>query len=664
MFYRSRKNLWLALYGALVLTIVPSYFTAYPLPEFLAKVKSCGGALLLCLFCFSLGTLVLDLIQIDRPTGKSFIRIWVAPLWMGSGILGFLVFVLGWALPGKISLKLTGLFIFLLLIFLHQLINKRLPFPIFSRTNFSLTESLFLMMGTLGALVSFVSSFSPITYYDSLVYHLALPNQYLQMGRIAALPSNLYSYFPANIEMVFLFILSQFPEPEYVINLWGWTLSLNLSLGLSAWAYDWGGKRPAIFAFFLWWTMPAILLLSVGAYVDLPLAGFTFLAFWMFCQAASKNWSTNIIFYSGFFGGLALATKYTGGLTPLLLSTALVYSNMKRGKNPAVPIFIFWAGVMIPSCGWFIKNYLSIGNPIFPFAYSWWGGGEGWSHETAQGYFNQLTEYGTTSHLLLEIFRAPWNLSVHALKYGGGFDVLGDFGWPLLIFLAPLVFIFSWRKPIMKGMICFVGASFIFWLASKPVFRFLIPILPFFILLSSEALTGLLNLKIPGKIISLLIAIPFLFSNFFLFFLISNTLQTFRVPLGLESRNDFLHRVFPFYSVYNYANLTLQANDKLILLGEQRTYHLKVPFISSNLFSLSSITKVCNDSISSNEMQRFLQKNGITHLLINEPEIERLGGLSKFGFNENGRAILRSFITQNTQTLFENHRVKLAQIKQ
>jgi hypothetical protein len=46
-------------------------------------------------------------------------------------------------------------------------------------------------------------AFAPPTYYDSLVYHLALPLRYLQEGRIGFVPYNQYAHFPQNMEMIF-----------------------------------------------------------------------------------------------------------------------------------------------------------------------------------------------------------------------------------------------------------------------------------------------------------------------------------------------------------------------------------------------------------------------------------------------------------------------------
>ena len=49
--------------------------------------------------------------------------------------------------------------------------------------------------------------FSPEIFYDSLVYHLALPQEYLRVGRLHAPDGIIYSHFPQNGEMLFTLAL-------------------------------------------------------------------------------------------------------------------------------------------------------------------------------------------------------------------------------------------------------------------------------------------------------------------------------------------------------------------------------------------------------------------------------------------------------------------------
>ncbi len=577
--------------------------------------------------------------------------------------MGFAILILGWAIPGVLTPKLLLFNIVLTILVLVQAKSlltgscRLLPMEI------GLAWKEIVICGIIGCglLVTFVTCFSPVTYYDSLVYHLALPGLYDRMGRVQMIPSNLYSFFPASIEMIFLYGINQFPNPEYVINVWQWLVTGALSIAVAEWTFELCGKRAAIISLVLWWTMPAVLLLTTGAYVDLPLGGFVFLS--MRCFQFGRNESNaKWLVLSGLFSGFAMATKYTGAVCPIILTSVLLFDfvRFKRISMRLVCLFVFSAAV--PIVPWLVKNWMAIGNPVFPFLYKWLGGADGWTAENAAGYFRQLTDYEMKSRLFFELARAPWSLATSATRFGGGFDVLGDFGWPLILFSAPLAIFLSYRTASVRFLTLFSLIQFFIWFCTKPVFRFLVPSLPVAILLSAIAINRLTSdPRAPVRIISYSLIAPWLISNFFLYWFIVQGLQPFSVSLGYETRNEYLSRRLNFYPVFERLNL-MDSQEKVFVLGEQRTFHLSVPFVASNLFSVSPLSSVSNRARTDEEILKFLDLNKISFLLINEGEIERLGGYRKFGFTNEGERALRGFVSRHTSLTFENRRVNLYRI--
>ena len=57
-------------------------------------------------------------------------------------------------------------------------------------------------------LLSIGSAFAPAFANDALAYHLAVPKAFLQTGGLVHLPNNIYSLFPQQIEMLYLFALA------------------------------------------------------------------------------------------------------------------------------------------------------------------------------------------------------------------------------------------------------------------------------------------------------------------------------------------------------------------------------------------------------------------------------------------------------------------------
>jgi 4-amino-4-deoxy-L-arabinose transferase-like glycosyltransferase len=217
--------------------------------------------------------------------------------------------------------------------------------------------------------------------------------------------------------------------------------------------------------------MPAVLFLSTGAYVELPLAGFIFFSVRAFALSQEKQGSSKWLIVSGVLSGLAIAVKYTGAICPIILFLILIPPIISGNKRKIRDLFVFSSSVLLPTLPWLIKNALTIGNPVFPFFYQHFGAHQGWTAQNAAGYFSQLTEYDAKSHMFIELFKAPWNLSGGALRYGGGFDVLGDFGWPLIFLSAPLAIFLSRKDKNIFLLTIYAAAHFLFLNCVKNLFH-------------------------------------------------------------------------------------------------------------------------------------------------------------------------------------------------
>lgn len=532
------------------------------------------------------------------------------------------------------------------------------------KINLDFTEFVFLSASLAAIFLVFIACFSPITYYDSLVYHLGLPAYYLTQEKITVVPFNLYSLFPSNMEMIFLYLLGTFHSAEYIINLLCWSISLGVGMGLFQWIKEIDGRKTAFLAFFLWWTMPAVLFLSLGAYVDIALSFFVLLSLRTIELSKEKNWRASWLFISGLLSGLACATKYTGVICPIFIIFFLLLESFIDGKIKPARFFIFLSAALIPFSPWLIRNAVAVGNPIFPFGYQFFKGSVAWTKDSADSYFRLLTEYGAKSDLVREIFQAPWKIATNPMKFGGGFDVLGDFGWPLILLTAPLAIVLCRQNKKIWIMIYFFLFFAVFWFVSKPVLRFLIPALPFGVILSALAIQRLLEHKRTLiKFLTILWSAPWLIANFFFMFQISDELKPFSVSLGLTSKENFLKRKIPFYQTFEFANKNLLPFQKIFILGEQRGYHLKIPYFSANLFSKNPVAEICNGSPTSSLLETFFQKIGVTHILINNSELGRLGGLKAFGFDQKGEGIWSDYLGTKTTLLFSNNSVDLLQIK-
>jgi hypothetical protein len=640
-----------------------SYFFNYPIPEWPLKLYSLIVAGAFVGACWSLGDYILTWLD-ARLESDPELRFWVLPFAVGTLTLSAVVVLVGWLTPSSLKTEMQVLTFVLMFVSLTR--AQRFSSRIISFCNSvrgNLSGPGVLLIGA-ALIVTLLSCFSPITYYDSLVYHLALPARYLMDGRVHTIPFNLYSAFPAAFEMLLIplmAVLGRVPA-DYAVNLLAFAFSVSTVLLITRWSQLMMGEKAARYAGFFWWTMPAALFLSVGGYVDVPLSFFITLSLYSFCVWLRRTELTVWLFMSGLFGSMAASIKYTGGLTLLILAGAYLVVSMARKNRSAKDLAYFLAGAAFPLSIWLIKNTVELGNPVFPFLYRIFGGRVGWAPETAAGYFRMLTEYGETSHLFKQLMSIWWLLSTNSLKFGGGMDVLGDFGWGLLVFLAVgALYFWKGERDVLFLWIYALVHSLV-WASTKPVLRFLFGIAPILIILSSFTFCRLASAKNGLRILGYTFLIPLIFSNIFIFALVTSDLQSLSVAIGHDTREGFLDRRLTFYSAYEYLDQNATALSPVLVIGEQRVYHLSVPYQTSNLFAPSEVALVCNVG-RPEALALYFKKQGLSSVLINEHEIKRLGGPRSLGFTPEGWAILMSFIDGKTTLVYNQKEVEIHKIE-
>lgn len=653
---RGASRAALAGYGLLVTAVLISYFLKYPIPEFLPKAAAVLSALWLAYALHAVGRGAVWLSGWLVPvTWTDSLGAWNRRLFrgaVGSGIVTFLIILLGWAVPGALATDMRYV--------LAGLVAASVASVALPESRRGLVPAVapvaLVLLPAAGLVVSFLSSFAPITHYDSLVYHLALPATYLREGRIESLPYNLYSAFPGACEALFTLILGALPSPEYTINVFGWAVAAAIGAAVAEWSGQIAGRRCGWVAFALWWTMPPVLLLSQGAYVDVPLAAATYLAVRSFAAWRTDPDAKSGALFAAGFCGLAISIKYTGGITAVILLAGVIFMARREARLRAIVSFVA-ASAVLPF-PWLLKNLVSLGNPVFPFFHRWLGGNAGWTTETASGYFAVLTEYSGRSNLLVDLL-TPWRTAASR----GGFDVLGDFGWPLLLFAAvPACFLSSRRE--VRLLAAYFGLHAVAWYVSKPVLRFLVPALPVAVALSAVTLARLGRHRRPViRTVTIALSGAWIASNVFLYGLAVGELKLFEVPFGQSSAEDFLRRRLAFYPTFQFVNESASPRETVLLVGEQRTYHLRVPFLSSNLFAPSPVSSVCNGAETLDAVSAFLHQRGVTRIIVNEGEIKRLGGLARFGFDARGEANFRAFLQTRTRHVSSDRGVDLREVE-
>ncbi|MEP0846285.1 MAG: hypothetical protein HRF50_05620 [Phycisphaerae bacterium] len=228
--------------------------------------------------------------------------------------------------------------------------------------------------------------------YDVLEYHLQAPREYFESGRIRFLPHNVYASFPQQMEMLYLLLMHLTGDahaaaiPAQMLHALCGGLAIVALVAFAPRSAD----RWLIAA--LAGATPWIAYSGCLAYVECGMLLFLAVAAGLLAQSlhlsddnfvpyASGGHPAREILAAGLCAGLACGCKYTAivlGAAGLGVATVAAMRGLAPARGRVAVYFAL--GVAIAFSPWAIRNLAFTGNPLYPFAYSVFGG-RGWSAE-------------------------------------------------------------------------------------------------------------------------------------------------------------------------------------------------------------------------------------------------------------------------------------------
>ena len=218
--------------------------------------------------------------------------------------------------------------------------------------------------------VGFLASVPPVSR-DALTHHLAIPKLYIRQGGMIELPHIAFSYYPMNLDLLYLIPLYFGNDilPKYIHFLFA-----LFTAGLLFWYLNRRlNTRYALFAALFFLSLPVIVKLSITVYVDLGLVFFSAAALIFMLLWAESGYKVSYLLLSAVSCGLALGTKYNGLVILFLLSLFIpfVYLRTERGIQFAQAKAVGFAGLylmvaLLVFSPWMIRNAAWTGNPIYP----------------------------------------------------------------------------------------------------------------------------------------------------------------------------------------------------------------------------------------------------------------------------------------------------------
>lgn len=642
-----RKTLTLAFLTAWATAFLSGYFIRYPIPGIFSHLLFTAVGLAVFVAAGGYGHAVMNRwepVSLSRPERFLFATA------IGLGLL-----IMAMILAGVLALwyPVTALLLVGGGLWAGLISWSRRPAQLFFPPDASLSATLAAGITVLGVLLGLLIAWSPIIYYDSLVYHLALPQAYVQNHRWVGMQELIYSAFPQNMEM--LWTLGLLLGNDIIANVMGWGVAVLGIIAVILFGQRYLSSTIALWAAAFMSTMPSFLLLSSGGYVDVGLAVFGFLSLYAIFLWFGDASEVSLIL-AGAFAGIALGIKYTAGISCavglFLIIRHAGWLNVSRWGRPVILYVFSTTVVFVP---WALKNLIYVGNPVFPFLYRWSIlGMNPWVHDAAAGYFSGLTEYAPRSGFgLLTLI---WDIAVHGMDFGGGMDVLGNLGWALFLGTLPLLLLAKKQSSPIKTLCIYCLLFFIPWGMSRPVLRFLMPLAPILSLLAAEACNGrgVTNLSRLQRVLTRSFAVCLWVSGIWLFFFVADSLSLFKVPLGLQTRTEYLAKKLPYYMAASFLN-SLPADTRTLIVGDQQSYYYNRPVSVTPVFNQNPLALWANQARSADALVQVLRDHQLTHVLVNHHEMERLDkAYHIFTFTPEGRAAWEALLKQKNRRIYSD----------
>ncbi len=295
--------------------------------------------------------------------------------------------------------------------------------------------------------------------YDALGYHLEVPREWFDAGRIVPLPHNTYGYLPLNLETLYFALMVARGGPLEAMFACQWlhaSLALATALLLAVWTAERTGSRSAGgVAGALFVALPGTTIVGSLAYNDMALL------FLGACTAVLIAANGRAGFLAGLLAGAAIGCKLTG--VGFVAAPAAAGIALQSGLS-ARRLGLFAAGVLLALLPHLARNAAWTGNPAFPMAAVL--GRAHWSEVSQERWERAHAPPGTVAQRLASV----WSNGVLDERFHPAWWLAALAGLALAL-RAP------GRRPDAAACAAVAGVQYLFWAGfTHTAGRFLLPV--------------------------------------------------------------------------------------------------------------------------------------------------------------------------------------------
>lgn len=442
---------------------------------------------------------------------------------------------------------------------------------------------------------------------DSMVYHLTDAKFFARNHYVGLIKNNsTNSLWPYLVEMYFTLAILFKMVP--LAGLVQFSLFLASAVGIYAFAKRFFSFKEAVLSVLFFMLIPGIHIIVLQTYVDMGMVFYcltTFYAFFIWRQTGKTKW----LIISGLMSGFALSVKYFALILPVLVlilfSIEFVTRRFQRKKEFIVQFSIFIFAVLISSFVWYLRQYLMLGNPFFPFFQNIFGS-SGLNPEAML----PLSEVGIRSAYgvglnLINFLAIPWTITMAPSKFGG--EQLG----PLFLMAIPGIMLIKSKNKDVKIILLFIILYLSGWFLQYQNLRFVFPIVPLLSVISAHVLCGFMD-KGPFFRKTLAVGIG-IYAFFIVGLLFYYAMPAVRVVTGFEHKDSYLSRNERSYAISQYLNNNLSLDAKILVVNEGHTFFID---LNNEREIYHWIYEAYDKKLkSSQEVISYFKGKGFTHIL-------------------------------------------------
>ncbi len=460
-------------------------------------------------------------------------------------------------------------------------------------------------------------------FYDQLHYLLAFPFHWLRSGHIVVFERHAYSFFPANMGLLYTYALAGFGAwAAQAVHWWMGALAVATAATIAG---ALAGPRAGWWAAAILASCPSVVTVSTWAGADLGVAAFGAAA-WLTVllashdSAADRRASSWLL--TGVLVGLAAGCKYLAVGTvgfPVFVGAMSIAAPRSPVATRVRRAGLLVAGAALAIAPWLARNTVATGNPTYPFLGSVFAR----SHAGARPETISADRIARVSTSVPEL--RTW-LTLGTFKPEGDAGVIG----PVLLGLVPLAAFGATRRRGRFGLALAAGAAagIAGWGGGPLIGRYLLPALVPLAVLEAVGWQRLRTAVSRPPRIALTVLIAAVLGWSASGGTTPLELRRVACTLGRSSGEELMREYASYWSGVRLVNMVLPAHARVLLVGESRCFGIDRDVLVEDPFQKPLLVELAEACSSPEEIAARLRELRVTHLLVNWQEARRIAALN------------------------------------